>query len=77
MAYFKALVAWKIDVVGTQKLVWSHSLGQTHDGVRGKNPQKFWAALVHNRPRNFFFHFYVVVYSAAQEWDEKKYQQRF
>ena len=29
MACFEALVLWYNDVVGTQKLVWSHVLGQT------------------------------------------------
>ena len=29
MGYFEALVLWYNNVVGTQKLVWSHVLGQT------------------------------------------------
>ena len=39
-------------------------------------PKIFWA-LGTQQTSKTFFHFYVVVYSAAQEWDEKKYQQRF
>ena len=42
MAYFEALVLWYNDVVGTQKLVWSHVLGQTQ-----------WWSLTPKSPKNF------------------------